>query len=90
MPEKERMVSAEELHRARILQSVKSWARRCKISSSPAKRFELAALVAESQANALEDLWGFGRYQNRIARFRLIGAGFRKDAIEARKAERTL
>lgn len=81
----------DEIERKRILQGVQQWFRRRKILGSTAKGFEVAALIADSEANGLAGLASVAaEFKGRIARFRKLAKQFRKDAVEARIAERTL
>jgi len=84
-------MTMEEGDRKRILAGVKQWFRRRKMKGSEAKRLEVAALVAESGALALEGIAQAGiRFKRRIERFRKLAAQFRKDAEEAKRKESTL
>lgn len=85
-------MSGEEFERKRILQDVQAWFRRRKILGSTAKGFEVAALVAESEADGIYDATAMKKEQRgaKIERLRKLGEDFRSEAEEVPRAEREL
>jgi len=84
-------MTMEELDRTRIFAEVTKWFCKRPVAGSHSKRMEVAALIAETRALALEELASVqGTYQNRIKRFRKIAESFREEARALRKRERTL
>ncbi len=81
-----------DLMKRRILQRVEGWAEERQIYLSPAKKSEVAALVAESEANGADGVSALRleQYAARIQKLRYLGESFRIDADNMRKTERAL
>lgn len=78
--------------RDRILCGVQQWARKRQVRLFPKKTFELAALVAESEAEGIYDATAMRReqFEEKIERLRKLGEDFRSEAEQVPKAEREL